>query len=244
MKKLIAVSAAALFLAACGETPLPTSASARSITPSAAFGVATTGETYNFEFGTADASPFTPQTIGTIPSDTYNNGGKGYLGPFYNSTVTMATQGSGTDYLNLSLYVEGSWDGNAHGRFGGDSWTINAYCGTAATGTPAYSFTTNFINKSNGSQAYPGQVGATNDGLTGSTDLDELGFAPNSIKKTNRATSAYDAVYKMSFAFPSCGGTDVTWTFTGAGIGNGEDEFWGVDNLSVGAANATAQNTH
>lgn len=245
MTRPFALVAVAFVLAACSEsTPVPTSPNVNSVSPRSDFSAAGLGATYDFEgdFG-ASASPFLPNRTDNIPSDTYTRGGKGFLGKFTNSSVTMSTDYVGGGYINYDLYIEGTWDGLSPSRFGHDLWQVSAYCGTEATGTPAGQFLTSFSNKSTTKQSYPAAFGAgVFPGRTGAINIDELGFAPTEVRTTNHAVSAYDAVYPMSLPFPAACATAgaVTWMFSSTTLQNVTDEFWGLDNVSV---TATANNT-
>lgn len=237
MKRFLVVPVAALLLAACGESTAPNStAQGLTLNPRADFVAAGLGDTYTFEGFTAAASPFSPNRTAVIPSDTYTQGGKGFLGKFTNEVVTIGTSYVGNGWLNFDLYIEGTWDGLAKGRYGIDTWTISAYCGTSTAGTPAETFTTTFSNKSTTKQSYPAAYGSgTYAGLTGAINLNQLGFAPDQVLTTNHAVSAYDAVYQMSWPYPVCpsGTTSVTFVLSAGSLQQATDEFWGIDNVRI-----------
>lgn len=248
MKRPIALAAVALVLAACSESSTPTSPNIQALTPRADFSAAGLGATYDFEgdFG-ASASPFLPSRTDIIPSDTYTRGGKGFLGKFTDNMVTMSTDYVGGGYVNFDLYIEGTWDGLSPSRFGQDLWQVSAYCGTEATGTPAGQFLTSFSNKYTTKQSYPDAFGeGVHPGRTGAINLDELGFAPQEVRTTNRAVSAYDAVYPMSLPFPAACATagSVTWAFGSNALQYVFDEFWGLDNVSVTATPNSGNAVH
>lgn len=245
MKSLTKSCAAALALAlvACTDIPSPTSLVSAPIAPHADFVIAGLGSTYDFEGDfAASASPFLPIRTAVIPSDTYATGGKAFLGKFRSDHVTMTTEYVGNGYLNLSLYIVGTWDGVKKNKYGNDTWEVSAYCGNAAVGNPAGTFTTSFSNKTNTHQSYPDALGGpTHEGLTGATDVGSLGFGTaNEVRSTNFAVSAYSAVYTMSWKYPApCAAPgQVTWLFTSPSemLQESYDEFWGIDNVSVTAS--------
>jgi len=244
MKKFLVVPVAALFLAACSESTAPTAvANSPNFAPRADFVAAGLGDSFDFEGGfSAAASPFAPNRVDDIPSDTYSRGGKGFLGKFTNDAVTIGTSYVGNGWLNFDLYIEGTWDGNAKGKYGPDVLAISAYCGSTITGTPAATFVTSFSNKATTKQSFPGSYPAASyAGLTGATHLDELGFsAAGEVLTTNHAVSTYDAVYSLSFAYPAACATAgaVTFVLSSNTLQSPTDEFWGIDNVSVTASAA------
>lgn len=241
MKKLVALPIAVLFAVACSEPTASPAASdiTNKIHPSGTFSVADFGYSENFEgFTASSASPFAPSVTAAIPAQNTLEGTT-YLGKFTNGVLTMSTTYTAGAYLNFSLIIAGTWDGISK-NYGPDTWQIDGYCGTSATGTPATTFTTTFSNKRTTKQNYPDPFGgAVNAGLTDATEVGQLGFSSTGeVLVTNKSVSTYSAVYLIGMAYPSCpsGTTDVTWVMRNPSqeLQQVTDEFWGLDNISIG----------
>lgn len=243
MKKLFSLPLAVVFAAACSEStaPVATKTFEGGINAVAIAG----GTTYTFEgISSSDASIFNPYSVGTITTPYTVSGfssGSGYLGRFTNNILTFSVNYTAGASLYYDLYIIGTWDGTAR-NYGPDQWQLSAYCGSSATGTPAATFTTTFSNKFKGKQNYPNQItGAEVAGTTGSLAVGVLGFGDgSSTRTTNHSVSVYDAIYRMSAAFPSCTTSEVTFKMLSPTqqLQAAFDEGWGIDNVYTSSAAA------
>ncbi len=250
MKKFVAVTASAILLAACSESTAPVaqqivSPTIREVT------ITSGGSVYDFEAAIeASASPFTPYARSGIPTSysdaaTGFSSGNWYGGRYTNEVVTFTVDYAAGSFLYYDLYIIGTWDGISK-NYGPDQWQLAAYCGPTASGNAAAQFTTTFSNKSTTKQNYPAQIGGqVYPGTYAAFVVGELGFvAPGETRVTNKAVSSYDAVYRMSAAFPNCSAGTTSLTFVMQSptqqLQATFDEGWGIDNVSTSGFSASS----
>jgi hypothetical protein len=260
VKRLVSLSAAMLFMAACSEATAPTSdLSTRQTKPTSGGGGISvagnlTNDTYTFENfsisgagGTSwAADQLTDGTFGTSSpaiTDAYNHSTH-FMGRVDNTALFLIVPNPGSRYaLTFDLYIIGSWDGQGqqaqNGVYGHDIWRASIRCGSPTAAPSQVLLETDFSNQLTVQQSYPNWAttkGGSKAG-TGSYGQDLLGSRNDPSVNTPTFRSFGDTEYHMSFsgANPCAAGQTAYFTFVvpNANLQSNYDESWGLDNVSI-----------
>jgi hypothetical protein len=186
-------------------------------------GIPASGVTiYSTDFQSPVGPEWSSSARDTTPS------GRVFLGRFGNSTVQLALAGLAAHSdltISFDLYVIGSWDGNSGGAIGPDYWSFGV------NGVPLLS--TTFSLWWAPTQAYPDAAGVgDHPARTGAAEAsNSLGYPVNEWFG--------DSVYHLTYTIPHTSNA-VGFDFAGSNLQGLDDESWGLDNVEVGAIDATA----
>jgi hypothetical protein len=258
MKRILALSFAALVLSACSEPLSPTSdLTPRYVKPAppppAGCTTCPVNDTYTFNggviasAGSAWGTGLQPGAAGAADGpniETAPNSEK-FLGRFENTRTVALLQvpnGYSRYSLTFDLYIIGSWDGKGkqaqHGIFQANIFTLGYRCGSA----DAVSLVrTTFSNQLTVQQDYPNAFGLGGyKAGTGSYDQDLLQYRfHQDISNTPQFRSFGDTEYQMTFAGTNpCGvNAPITFEFSTSNPTQQSkwDESWGVDNVVIKA---------
>ena len=155
-------------------------------------------------------------------------GDRRFLGQFANddavslSLNNLAAHNSVT--LSFDLYVIQSWDGT-NTDYGPDTWQLSVDKGPVLLNT-----TFSNTGEDGHMQTYPGSnsSGQEYDAYTGASEINTLGYEFYG-----------DSVYRLSFTFNHTSDL-LKFDFAGFGLQDVGDESWGLDNVTVSTAMASA----
>jgi len=162
-----------------------------------------------------------PEWNVTGPIATTPASARKFLGEFGNETVTLQLAGLPPHTqikVSFDLFILKSWDGNRT-DFGPDRWMLAVRDGATLVDTT-------FAQYADGTQAFPGSVGASYAGLTGAIERGTLGYVFGGVQT--------DSVYRLSATFDHTAAS-VTLDFRGLNLQEIGDESWGLDNVRVEA---------
>ena len=153
--------------------------------------------------------------------------GQSFLGPLYNggtATLTLNNVAPNSAYtLNFTLYAIGSVDGD--GQFGGGP---DPFVVTSSAGGTIFNY--NFANFDGDTQNYPTEPSPP---ATGAAAIGTLGYSgyPGTIQ---------DSTYNFSVSGTTGAGNTLSFSFSGQTNEALNNEFYGLDNVSVSGTTAVS----
>jgi hypothetical protein len=255
MKKFFALPLAVVFAAACSESTSPASSdlSPDYARPTGGGDITVAGnlQSSTFTFGAGDYTSISSgqpvniayeessgaPTASIQTEDMPSHASDYVLGRLNNQRVVISVAAGATKYwLDLDLFLIGSWDGRGqqaqHGNFGQDSWQVAAMCGTSLVDI----FTTSFSNQKTVQQNYPRSIydGGGSTWLSGADGTNFTGFSANVPLFDAVVDSRYDLTFSGLNPCPA----GQTFSAIVLSIPNFDlqtrfDESWAVDNLTL-----------
>ena len=181
-------------------------------------GSASAATVYSNDFEGGSTADFSAGTIQLVPNASTHILGEFSQGSSTTLTLTGLAPHSNVT-LDFTLDVVGSMDGDGQNGGGPDNFVITAPSGII--------FNQNFANFAGGNtQNYPTEPSAP---TTGAAGVDTLGYSgfPDS------GNGVQDSIYNFSLPFADTSST-LTITFAGDTSEPTSNEFYGIDNVSVG----------
>jgi hypothetical protein len=257
MKTFLAVSLAAILLAACSEPTNPNAAlvprdSKSPPAPVIVLGTLT-NDMFTFDDGIYSASGGTafnvddldPGGIGAASpeiSPIHDFAWNKFLGRVDNHAIRLTVLNGGSAFsISYDLYIIGSWDGQGKQsgkQWGPDVWENSIAC--TPNGAPVQILiNTTFSNQKTVQQSYPNSygTGGGHPAGTGAYATNTLGYNDDPTSHTPLFRSFSDSWYKLSFSGTNpCGAGNpiyLLWSAPNATMQSNYDESWGIDNVHI-----------